>query len=101
MPLEAFFATQFNANPPSSVIHSVLRIRRYKRGPEPASLAFTVDMPLLWGKTRCKETAGWDGRIAAKLVAAGEQGSSDSGNSGPGSAAVAAVRRSYAKLQAD
>lgn len=72
MPLEAFFATQFNANRPSSVIHSVLRIRRYKRGPEPASLAFTVDMPLLWGKTRCKETAGWDGRIAAKLVAAGE-----------------------------
>ncbi|KAL4442039.1 hypothetical protein ABPG77_011300 [Micractinium sp. CCAP 211/92] len=31
-------------------------------------------MPLLWGKTRCKETAGWEDRIAAKLIVAGTSG---------------------------
>ena len=28
-------------------------------------------MPLLWGKTRCKEAAGWDDRILTKLMIAG------------------------------
>ncbi|KAL4427821.1 hypothetical protein ABPG75_001910 [Micractinium tetrahymenae] len=31
-------------------------------------------MPLLWGKTRCKETSGWEDRIAAKLIVAGSAG---------------------------
>ncbi|PRW56707.1 mitochondrial import inner membrane translocase subunit tim17 [Chlorella sorokiniana] len=31
-------------------------------------------MPLLWGNTRCKEAAGWDGRIASKLMVAGGVG---------------------------
>lgn len=30
-------------------------------------------MPLLWGKTRCKEAAGWDERMASKLMVAGER----------------------------
>lgn len=31
-------------------------------------------MPLLWDKTRCKEAAGWDDRIASKLMVAGGVG---------------------------
>lgn len=52
-------------------------------------------MPLLWGKTRCKEAAGWDDRIASKLMVAGERRQSRQGRAASCRPAAAACPGLY------